>query len=39
MVEYGLILVLVAIVVVTLLTTMGTRITGVFRNVVSALGG
>lgn len=39
MVEYALILVLVAIVVVTVLTTLGARITGVFTNVVKALGG
>ena len=39
MVEYALILVLVAIVVVTVLTTLGTRITAVFTNVLRALGG
>jgi pilus assembly protein Flp/PilA len=39
MVEYALILVLVAVVVVTVLTTLGTRISGVFTNVISALGG
>ena len=39
LVEYALILVLVAIVVVTVLTTMGGRITAVFTNVAKALGG
>ncbi len=38
MVEYALILVLVAVAVVTVLTTLGTRITAVFTNVTSALG-
>ncbi len=39
MVEYALILVLVAVVVVTVLATLGTRITAVFTNVTKALGG
>jgi Flp pilus assembly pilin Flp len=39
MVEYALILVLVAVVVVTVLATMGTRITAVFQNVARAMGG
>jgi len=39
LVEYALILVLVAIVVIGVLATMGSRITGVFTNVVKALGG
>jgi len=39
LVEYALILVLVAIVVVTVLATLGGRITIVLTNVVKALGG
>ncbi len=38
MVECALILVLVAVVVVTVLTTLGTRIRAVFTNVVNAPG-
>ena len=39
LVEYALILVLVAVVVVTVLATLGTRITTVFTDVARALGG
>ncbi len=39
MVEYALILVLVAVVVATVLTVLGARITAAFTNVVRALGG
>ena len=39
LVEYALILVLVAIVVIGVLTTMGTRIQAAFQDIVSSLGG
>ncbi|MCX8131879.1 MAG: Flp family type IVb pilin [Clostridia bacterium] len=39
MVEYGLIIGLIAVVVITLLTTMGTQIRGFFQTIVTALGG
>ncbi|MBP2645470.1 MAG: Flp/Fap pilin component [Firmicutes bacterium] len=39
MVEYGLILGLVAVVVVGLLTSMGTQLTVKFQSIVTALGG
>lgn len=39
LVEYALILVLVAVVVVTVLAGIGRQITTVFTNVTSALGG
>ena len=39
LVEYALILVLVAIVVVTVLTTLGTRLQSTFTNITNALGG
>ncbi|MBP2650412.1 MAG: Flp/Fap pilin component [Firmicutes bacterium] len=39
MVEYGLILGLVAVVVVGLLTSMGTQLTTKFQTIVTALGG
>jgi pilus assembly protein Flp/PilA len=39
MIEYALILVLVAVVVVAVLTSLGTQITAVFTRVTSALGG
>ena len=39
LVEYALILVLVAIVVIGVLTTMGTRIQVAFQDIVSKLGG
>ena len=39
MVEYALILVLVSVVVVAVLTALGTVIKGVFTNVIKALGG
>lgn len=37
MVEYGLIIVLVAIVVVTALTAVGTQVSTVFNNIVTQL--
>lgn len=37
MVEYGLIIVLVAIVVVTALTAVGTQVSTVFNNIVTKL--
>ncbi|HXM55088.1 MAG TPA: Flp family type IVb pilin [Candidatus Dormibacteraeota bacterium] len=39
LVEYALILVLVAIVVIGVLTTMGSRIQAAFQDIVSSLGG
>jgi pilus assembly protein Flp/PilA len=39
LVEYALILVLVAIVVIGVLTTMGTRIQAAFNDIVGSLGG
>jgi len=39
LVEYALILVLVAIVVIGVLTTMGTRIQAAFQDIVGKLGG
>lgn len=39
MVEYALILVLVAIVVIGILTTMGTTINAAFGDIVGSLGG
>lgn len=39
LVEYALILVLVAIVVIGVLTTMGTRIQAAFQDIVTSLGG
>src|SRR2546428_11533720 len=39
MIEYALILVLVAVVVVTVLTSIGSQITAVFGRVAAALGG
>jgi pilus assembly protein Flp/PilA len=39
MVEYALILVLVAIVVIAVLTTMGSRIQAAFQDIVTSLGG
>lgn len=39
LVEYALILVLVAIVVIGVLTTMGTRISAAFQDIVTKLGG
>jgi pilus assembly protein Flp/PilA len=39
LVEYALILVLVAIVVIGVLTTMGTRIQAAFQDIVTKLGG
>lgn len=39
LVEYALILVLVAIVVIGVLTTMGSRIQNAFTDIVGALGG
>jgi pilus assembly protein Flp/PilA len=39
LVEYALILVLVAIVVIGVLTTMGTRIQAAFQDIVNKLGG
>jgi pilus assembly protein Flp/PilA len=38
LVEYALILVLVAIVVIGVLTTMGTRISAAFQDIVGKLG-
>ena len=39
MVEYGLILALVAVVVIVVLTTMGEQVGEIFQQVVDALGG
>ncbi len=39
LIEYALILVLVAIVVIGVLTTMGTRISTAFSDIVAKLGG
>lgn len=39
LVEYALILVLVAIVVIGVLATMGTRIQAAFQDIVGSLGG
>jgi pilus assembly protein Flp/PilA len=39
LVEYALILVLVAIVVIGVLTTMGTKISAAFQDIVGKLGG
>ncbi len=39
LVEYALILVLIAIVVVGILTLLGTQVSTVFSTIVSALGG
>lgn len=39
LVEYALILVLVAIVVIGVLTTMGTKIQAAFQDIVNKLGG
>jgi pilus assembly protein Flp/PilA len=39
MVEYALILVLVAVVVIVALTTLGNQIKGVFNHLANALGG
>jgi pilus assembly protein Flp/PilA len=39
LVEYALILVLVAIVVIGVLSTMGTRIQAAFQHIVGAMGG
>ena len=39
LVEYALILVLVAIVVIGVLTTMGSKIQAAFQDIVSSLGG
>ena len=39
MAEYGLIIALVAVVVITVLTTMGTQIQSKFQEIVTALGG
>lgn len=39
LVEYALILVLVAIVVIGVLTTMGTKIQAAFQDIVADLGG
>lgn len=39
LVEYALILVLVAIVVIGVLTTMGTKISDAFQDIVTKLGG
>ena len=39
MVEYGLILVLVSVVVITILGAVGTNLTSVFTTVSNALGG
>ena len=39
MIEYALVLVLVAVVVVAVLATLGTQIKGAFTNVLRALGG
>jgi len=39
MAEYGLIIALIAVVVITVLTTMGTQIQAMFQQVATALGG
>ncbi len=39
LVEYALILVLIAIVVIVILTTLGGTVRTVFSNIVSGLGG
>ncbi|MBO0837745.1 MAG: Flp family type IVb pilin [Actinobacteria bacterium] len=39
MVEYALILVLVAVVVIVALTTLGNQIKGVFNHLANSLGG
>ncbi len=39
MVEYALILVLIAVVVIAILTLLGTRVSEVFSTIASALGG
>lgn len=39
LVEYALILVLIAIVVIAALTATGTSITGIFNKITTALGG
>ncbi len=39
LVEYALILVLIAIVVIGILTVLGSRVSGVFSNINSGLGG
>ena len=39
LVEYALILVLIAIVVIGILTVLGARVSGVFSNINSGLGG
>ncbi len=39
MVEYALILVLIAVVVIAILTLLGTRVSTVFSSIASALGG
>ena len=39
MIEYALVLVLIAVVVVAVLSQLGTQIKGVFTNVLKALGG
>ena len=38
LIEYALILVLIAIIVITILTLLGEQIVSVFSNIVSALG-
>jgi pilus assembly protein Flp/PilA len=39
LVEYALILVLIAIVVIVILTALGTQVQGVFSQIQSGLGG
>ncbi len=39
LVEYALILVLIAVVVVAIMTTLGTTIQGVFQTITTNLGG
>ena len=39
LVEYALILVLIAVVVIAVLTLLGTRVSAVFNTIVGALGG
>jgi pilus assembly protein Flp/PilA len=39
LVEYGLLLALIAVVCITIVTTLGTRIEGVFDDIVDALPG
>jgi len=39
LVEYALILVLIAVVVIAVLTLLGTRVSTVFSSIASALGG